>query len=68
MQSQDPKLDMAPRDIVGRKPKALHVGIDGAVKIPRLGRLAASVEVTLARNCAEASGSDIMSLSGYLLK
>ena len=32
-------------DVVGRQPKALQVGIDGAVEIPRLGRLAGSLEV-----------------------
>jgi hypothetical protein len=45
LQGEDPKLDMPPRDVIGREPKALQVGIDGAVEITRLGRLAGSVEV-----------------------
>ncbi len=32
-------------DVVGREPKAVQVGIDGAVKITRLRRLAGSLEM-----------------------
>jgi hypothetical protein len=68
LQGEDPKLDVAPRDIVRREPKALYVGIDGTVKITRLRRLAGSLEVRLGLRLYWSIRFRHKSLSGYLFK